>query len=63
MCCEKNLRVCLMRGEVFIRKKCSSTLAFDMQTHIVDYIHRVFNPFSAGIDFRRQNLTSTDVRF
>ena len=22
-----------------------------------------FNPFSAGIDFRRQNLTSVDVRF
>ena len=63
MCCEKNLRVCLMRGEVFIPKKCSSTLAFDMQTHIAGYIHRVFNLFSAGIDSRRQNLTSTDVRF
>ena len=23
----------------------------------------VINPYSAGIDFRRQNLTSTDVRF
>ena len=22
-----------------------------------------FNPYSAGIDFSRQNLTSTDVRF
>ena len=23
----------------------------------------LFNPYSAGIDFRRQNLTSVDVRF
>ena len=22
-----------------------------------------FNPYSAGIDFRRQNLTSVDARF
>ena len=27
-----------------------------------DIIERVFNPFSAGSDFRRQNLTSIDVR-
>ena len=25
--------------------------------------HNFFNSSSAGIDFRRQNLTSTDVRF
>ena len=25
--------------------------------------YKYFNSYSAGIDFRRQNLTSTDVRF
>ena len=27
------------------------------------YIKSCFNPYSAGIDFSRQNLTSVDVRF
>ena len=31
-------------------------------THVVA-LRSVYNSFSAGIDFRRQNLTSTDVRF
>ena len=32
-----------------------------MFTSRLDYL--ILNPFSAGIDFSRQNLTSVDVRF
>ena len=30
--------------------------------YFADHVY-IINPFSAGIDFRRQNLTSADVRF
>ena len=30
-------------------------------TTVTLYVNFVFNPYSAGIDFRRQNLTSVDV--
>ena len=34
-----------------------------LSEHLYDRYNISINPFSAGIDFCRQNLTSVDVRF
>ena len=36
---------------------------FCLHQKYAEYSVRILNPYSAGIDFTRQNLTSTDVRF
>ena len=42
----------------FYRMLSSQLLPLYLNTYVIIYF-----PFSAGIDFRRQNLTSTDVKF
>ena len=43
-------------GQLLIVEKCLTLSS--LSTTIV-----IFNPYSAGVDFSRQNLTSVDVRF
>ena len=40
----------------------TSEPTFEFHSNNAELIKRI-NPYSAGIDFRRQNLTSVDVRF
>ena len=53
---------------IFLLLNFSFTLVWGKLLHLNTYVihmlyYKYFNSFSAGIDFRRQNLTSTDVRF
>ena len=51
---------------VKIYKYVEFNLKYMMISHIQhSFLHHIvmFNPHSAGIEFSRQNLTSTDVRF
>ena len=41
----------------------NSTFLSDLSNYTFRIVKIIFNPFGAGIDFSRQNLTSTDVRF
>ena len=36
---------------------------FQLETWVYTQLFHHFNPYSAGIDFSRPNLTSVDVRF
>ena len=57
--------ICLIGGQTFsnftvMRHVSLETYSFESNNIKVEYAP---NPYSAGIDFRRQNLTSVDVRF
>ena len=41
----------------------SIQLGLILWNHVKIYMKSELNPYSAGIDFRRQNPISTDVRF
>ena len=46
------------------RKELAETILMILNWNIWPMVYtNIFNPYSEGIDFSRQNLTSVDVRF
>ena len=57
----KLLILCLNWDQIFANNDVSTFISFTFV--LINPLIKHINPYSAGIDFRRQNLTSVDVRF